>query len=309
MSEKYLGLDLGGTNIKYVVIEKIADKWNVILKDQISTEAINGPEHVTQRLADLAAKISKEYSINGLGLAVPGIFDVEKGTILLFPNLPGAWRGYQIREPIAVAAGVNVGLINDARAFSLSESVMGAAHGYQTVACIVMGTGVGGGVVIDGKVHLGATNGAGELAHQIVNPDGPMCGCGSQGCVEAMTSSEAIAKLAGTKTPEEAYERAIAGDMQALHSFEEAGKWIGIAMANLMAILSPDVFVLGGGVSQSGDLISKFALAEAKRRSHLFEGEVFKIIPAKLGVYAGAIGAALNGAAVSGDSASRISTT
>ena len=309
MSDKYLGLDLGGTNIKFVVIEKDAEKWNVLLRDQISTEAINGPEHVTQRLADLAAKISKEHGIKGLGLAVPGIFDVDLGTILLFPNLPGAWRGFQIRQPIADASQVSVGLINDARAFSLAESVMGAARGHSTVACIVMGTGVGGGVVINGKVHLGATKGAGEIAHQIVNPDGPICGCGSQGCVEAMTSSEAIAKLAGVKTPEEAYERAIAGDKQAIHSFEEAGKWIGIAMANVMAILSPDIFVLGGGVSQSGDLITKYALAEAKRRSNLFEGEVFKIVPAQLGVYAGAIGAALNGAAVSGDKLSRISTT
>ena len=309
MSEKYLGLDLGGTNIKFVVLERVEGQWKILLEDQLATEASNGPEHVTKRLAELAAKISKEHAINGLGLAVPGIFDVEKGTILLFPNLPGKWHGFQIREPIAAAAGVSVGLINDARAFSLAESVMGAANGYATVACIVMGTGVGGGVVIDGKVHLGATNGAGELAHQIVNPDGPICGCGSQGCVEAMTSSDAIAKLAGTKTPEEAYEKALAGDLQALHSFEEAGKWIGIAMANIMAIISPDIFVLGGGVSQSGDFISKFALAEAKKRSHLFEGEVFKVVPAQLGVYAGAIGAALNGAAVSGDKLSRISTT
>jgi glucokinase len=309
VSDKYLGLDLGGTNIKFVVIEKNDVEWKILLKNQISTEAIHGPEFVTNRLAELANRLCKENEIKGLGLAVPGIFDLNEGTISLFPNLPGNWRGYQIGKPISEVTGLKVGLINDARAFSLAESVMGAARGYPTVACIVMGTGVGGGVVIDGKVHLGATKGAGEIAHQIVNPDGPLCGCGSQGCVEAMTSSDAIAKLAGVKTPEEAYERAIAGDKQAIHSFEEAGKWIGIAMANVMAVLSPDIFVLGGGVSQSGNLITKYALAEAKRRSHLFEGEVFKIVPAQLGVYAGAIGAALNGATLSGDKFSRISTT
>ncbi|MEN9736000.1 MAG: hypothetical protein RL129_710 [Actinomycetota bacterium] len=309
MSKKYLGLDLGGTNIKFVVIEDEGGAWKVTLKDQIATEAAKGPEHVTNRLADLAKKFQSDYQISGVGLAVPGIFDGKAGTISLFPNLPGAWLGFQILKPIETAAGVPVGLINDARAFSLAESVMGAARGYNTVACIVMGTGVGGGIVLNGKVHLGATNGAGEIAHQIVNPDGPMCGCGSQGCVEAMTSSHAIASLAGAKTPEEAYEKAIAGDLKAIHSFEEAGKWIGIAMANVVALLSPDVFVLGGGVSQSGDLITKYALAEAKRRSHLFDGEVFKVLPAELGVFAGAIGAALNGVAAVESNPNRRSTT
>ena len=309
MNAKYLGLDLGGTNIKIAVIENVDGNWNIIHKDQVATEAISGPEHVTNRLANLAAKYRNEFQISGVGLAVPGIFDSKAGTISLFPNLPGQWRGFQILKPITEAAKVPVSLINDARAFSLAESVLGAARGYQTVACIVMGTGVGGGIVINGKVHLGATDGAGEIAHQIVNPDGPICGCGSQGCVEAMTSSHAIATYAGVATPEEAFERAIAGDAQAIKAFEEAGKWIGIAMANVMAILSPDVYVLGGGVSQSGGLITKYALAEAHRRSHLFDGEVFHVLPAQLDVFAGAIGAALNGSAVVDNNPSRISTT
>lgn len=309
MSNKYLGLDLGGTNIKYVVIEEVNGKWVEILKDQIATEAVNGPEHVTARLANLAKKISGEHKVSAIGLAVPGIFNEKTGTISLFPNLPGNWNGFQIIKPIETATNLKVGIINDARAFSLAESIMGAARGYSTVACIVMGTGVGGGIVIKGEVHLGATGGAGEFAHQVVNPDGPICGCGVQGCVEAMTSSGAISRRAGTKTPEEAYEKAISGDVQALAAFEEAGKWIGIAMANVMALISPDVFVLGGGVSQSGDLITKYALAEANKRMNLFEGEVFKILPAQLGVFAGAIGAALKGAITAGDKLSRISTT
>lgn len=309
MGNRYLGLDLGGTNIKYVVIEHDHGKWIEIVKDQIATEAFNGPEHVTNRLANLAKEISDQYQINAVGLAVPGIFNETAGTISLFPNLPGNWHGFQIIKPIEDATGLKVGIINDARAFSLAESIMGAARGFPTVACIVMGTGVGGGIVINGEVHLGATGGAGEFAHQVVNPDGPICGCGVQGCVEAMTSSGAISRMAGTNSPEEAYEKAISGDIKALSAFEEAGKWIGIAMANVMALISPNVFVLGGGVSQSGDLITKYALAEANRRMNLFEGEVFKILPAQLGVFAGAIGAALKGATTAGDKLSLISTT
>lgn len=309
MTNRYLGLDLGGTYVKFVVLENQNEDLITLVKDQVPTEAENGPEHVANKLADLTKRFVTDYSVTSVGLAVPGIFNAELGTISLFPNLPGNWRGFQLRQPISDAAGFQISLINDARAFSLAESLIGAAKGFRCVACIVMGTGVGGGIVLDGKVHLGATNGAGEIAHQIVNPGGPICGCGSQGCVEAMTSSAAIAKYAKCKTPEEAYEKAISGDLQALAAFKEAGKWIGIAMANLMAILSPDAFVLGGGVAQSGDLISKYALAEAKHRSNLFDGEVFKILHAKLGVYAGAIGAALNGAIVSGAQFNLTSTT
>jgi glucokinase len=236
------------------------------------------------------------------------VFNAD-GTIELFPNLPGPWKGFQALEPIRKATNLPTAMINDARAFTLAEAIMGAALGKKTVACYVIGTGVGGGVVIDGKIHMGATRGAGEIAHQIVKADGPMCGCGTQGCAEPLTNSAAIAKLAGTKTAEEAYKNAVAGDAKAIAAFKEVGFWIAIALTNIMAVLAPDTIVIGGGVAQSGDILLNEIRSEMEKRANLFPKSAINVVPATLGFYAGSIGAALNGAITAGAQLSLISTT
>lgn len=307
--KRFLGVDLGGTNIKYAVIEIDGTSIKEVLKDQISTEAKNGPDHVTDRIATLIKKIDGEMPIVGVAVAVPGIFNHDTGEILLFPNLPGAWENYPFTKKLREATGKSIALINDARAFCLAESTLGAGRGHRYVACIVMGTGVGGGLVIDGKVHEGATRGAGEIAHQVVAPDGPVCGCGTRGCVEALTSSAAISAMAETKTPEEAYERAKAGDEKAIAAFRSAGKWLGIALANVNAVFSPEVFIVGGGVAQAGDLVLDFIRAELHERNHLWPNSAFKVVPAQLSFFAGATGAALKAAAAAGTQLSFTSIT
>ena len=307
--KRFLGVDLGGTNIKYAVIEIDGTSIKEVLKDQISTEAKNGPDHVTDRIATLIKKIDGEMPIVGVAVAVPGIFNHDSGEILLFPNLPGAWENYPFTKKLTEATGKSIALINDARAFCLAESTLGAGRGHRYVACIVMGTGVGGGLVIDCKVHEGATRGAGEIAHQVVAPDGPVCGCGTRGCVEALTSSAAISAMAETKTPEEAYERAKAGDEKAIAAFRSAGKWLGIALANVNAVFSPEVFIVGGGVAQAGDLVLDFIRAELHERNHLWPNSAFKVVPAQLSFFAGATGAALKAAATAGTQLSFTSIT
>jgi glucokinase len=307
--KRFLGVDLGGTNIKYAVIEIDGTSIKEVLKDQISTEAKNGPDHVTDRIATLIKKIDGEMPITGVAVAVPGIFNHDTGEILLFPNLPGAWENFPFTKKLTEATGKSIALINDARAFCLAESTLGAGRGHRYVACIVMGTGVGGGLVIDGKVHEGATRGAGEIAHQVVAPDGPVCGCGTRGCVEALTSSAAISTMAGTNTPEEAYERAKAGDEKAISAFRSAGKWLGIALANVNAVFSPEIFIVGGGVAQAGDLVLDFIRAELHERNHLWPNSAFKVVPAQLSFFAGATGAALKAAAAAGTQLSFTSIT
>ncbi|MBM3743931.1 MAG: ROK family protein [Actinobacteria bacterium] len=307
--ERFLGVDLGGTNIKYAVIEIDGTSIKEILKDQISTEAKNGPDHVTDRIANLMKKIDSEMAIVGAAVAVPGIFNHDTGEILLFPNLPGAWENFPFSKKLTDATGKSISLINDARAFCLAESTLGAGRGHRFVACIVMGTGVGGGLVIDGKVHEGATRGAGEIAHQVVAPDGLVCGCGTRGCVETLTSSAAISAMANTSTPEEAYERAKAGDETAIAAFRNAGKWLGIALANVNAVFSPEVFIVGGGVAQAGDLVLDFIRAELHERNHLWPNSAFKVVPAQLSFFAGATGAALKAAAAAGTQLSFTSIT
>lgn len=307
--DRFLGLDLGGTNIKVAVIEKSGDSWKVIKEEDVPTEADKGPAHVVSRLAEIAAKKQKEFSnLSGVGVAVPGLFNAD-GTIELFPNLPGAWRGFQALEPIRKATNLPTAIINDARSFTLGEAIMGAALGKRTVACFVMGTGVGGGVVIDGKIHLGASGAAGEIAHQIIKFDGPMCGCGAQGCAEPLTNSAAVAKLAGTKTAEEAYKNAVAGDEKALAAFKEVAYWIAITLTNIMVVLAPDTIVIGGGVAQSGDILLKEIRTAMHERAHLYPASDINIVPATLGFYAGSIGAALYGAITAGAQLSLISTT
>ena len=307
--DRFLGLDLGGTNIKVAVIEKSGDSWKVIKEEDVPTEADKGPAHVVSRLAEIAANKQKEFSnLSGVGVAVPGLFNSD-GTIELFPNLPGAWRGFQALEPIRKATNLPTAIINDARSFTLGEAIMGAALGKRTVACFVMGTGVGGGVVIDGKIHLGASGAAGEIAHQIIKFDGPICGCGAQGCAEPLTNSAAVAKLAGTKTAEEAYKNAVAGDEKALAAFKEVAYWIAITLTNIMVVLAPDTIVIGGGVAQSGDILLKEIRTAMHERAHLYPASDINIVPATLGFYAGSIGAALYGAITAGAQLSLISTT
>ena len=306
---RFLGLDLGGTNIKVAVIEKDGQTWKVINEEDVPTEADKGPAHVVSRLAEIAAKKQKEFTgLSGVGVAVPGLFNSD-GTIELFPNLPGAWRGFQALEPVRSATNLPTAIINDARAFTLGEAIMGAALGKRTVACFVMGTGVGGGVVIDGKIHLGASGAAGEIAHQIIKFDGPLCGCGAQGCAEPLTNSAAIAKLAGTKTAEEAYKNALAGDEKAIAAFKEVAYWIAITLTNIMVVLAPDTIVIGGGVAQSGDILLNEIRTAMHTRAHLYPTSDINIVPATLGFYAGSIGAALYGAITAGAQLSLISTT
>ena len=132
--KRFLGVDLGGTNIKYAVIEIDGTSIKEVLKDQISTEAKNGPDHVTNRIATLIKKIDGEMPIVGVAVAVPGIFNQDTGEILLFPNLPGAWENYPITKKLTEATGKSIALINDARAFCLAESTLGAGRGHRYVA-------------------------------------------------------------------------------------------------------------------------------------------------------------------------------
>ena len=158
---------------------------------------------VAKLIAAGLAAIERWGPVDGAAVGVPGLFDAETGRIELFPNLPGPWRGEPMVEPLAVALGVPVAIINDARAFTLAEARLGAAAGCATVACLVLGTGIGGGIVVDGRLHFGRHGRAGELAHHVVVPGGPACGCGNRGCLEAVASSGALAALAGAATAED----------------------------------------------------------------------------------------------------------
>jgi glucokinase len=161
---------------------------------------------------------------------------------------------------------------------------------------LVLGTGVGGVVVIGGQVHFGHDGTGGELGHQTILPDGPPCTCGNRGCLESLTKAQAVAEACGTGTAEEAVSAARAGDSRALEGIAEIGRWLGIGIANLIVVLTPDRVVLGGGVAGAGELLLDAVRAEVARRVHVTRLDAVEIVSAELGTWAGAIGAGIHGA-------------
>jgi glucokinase len=187
-------------------------------------------------------------------------------------------------------------LINDARAFGLAELRLGAARGASTMVGLTLGTGVGGVVAIHGRVHLGHDDTAGEVGHQTIDPDGPVCRCGNRGCLEALARADRLAEACGTTTVDEAVARARAGDPRALDGFAAVGRYLGIGIANLVTVLSPDVVVIGGGVAAAGELLLDHIRAELRRRVTMTSLDRVTVVAAELGTWAGAIGAAVHGA-------------
>ncbi|MET0476843.1 MAG: ROK family protein, partial [Actinomycetota bacterium] len=224
------------------------------------------------------------------GVGVPGLFDEASGRIVLLPNLPAAWTGQAFREPLAAGLGVPVALINDARAFTLAESRMGAAAGCPTVVCLTLGTGVGGGVVVDGRLRFGPSGRAGELGHQVIEVDGPPCGCGNRGCVEAFAAGAALCRAGGRDTPEAVFAAAAAGDQRAAAAVGEAVGRLAVGIANLLTVLWPERVVVGGGVAGAGDQLFGPLRAAVAAAAPLVDPASYAIVPAARGPGAGAHG-------------------
>jgi glucokinase len=292
----HLGLDLGGTNIKVAVLSLVDGDYEVVSTASAETNARAGPEGVTANLIEAGRSALDESPAATLGLGVPGHFEPTTGHVLLFPNLPGDWNGFPLRPRIEDALGVDTWMVNDARAFTLAEGTIGAGKGCKTVACITLGTGVGGGLMIDGRLHTGAFGVAGELGHQTVLPDGPLCGCGNRGCVEALVRADVLASNAGRRTAVEVFEGARQGDNRCIAAVAQMAEFLGIALANVVTLFGPDRIVVGGGIAEAGDLVLDPITESVKRRVTLVPTDRIEIVPAVFGRFAGAVGAALTGA-------------
>jgi glucokinase len=291
----HLGLDLGGTNIKWVVLDR---DGTPVADGTLPTEAERGPDHVIERLA-LAGHVAMDAAgpIATAGVGVPGIYDATSGVIRFFTNLPGPWAGHPLGEPLSEALGVRVRLINDARAFTLAEARVGAGKGCPALVGVTLGTGVGGGFVLDGELVLGHHGTAGELGHQVIdcNPGAPRCGCGNTGCLESFVRASSLAGAAGTATAAEAFAADERGDQRAHAAVEQWIDYLAIGLANVVTMLTPDRIVLGGGVASAGSRILAPLRERLATHVHLTDPRHVEIVHAALGVRAGAIGAALHG--------------
>lgn len=311
----YIGCDLGGTNIKAGLVN--LENGEVLLSDSIPTESRQGPDAVLKRMADLTSRLIDESElskdeIGGLGISAPGMIDLETNTTLFLPNLYSEWRGVPVGEKMSNHLGLEISMLNDVRAITYGEWAFGAGKGVDSIACFAIGTGVGGGLVVNNELVLGFDGTAGELGHQTVDLNGPLCGCGNHGCIEVFASGPAIAAEAArgvrqgwsTKiadlidhdlnqlTPKVVAEAAEMGDEFALEVWDRAGTYLGIGVANVLTTVGVKRVVIGGGVGKAGDLLLNPIKRVVKERVFLMPVEKVDIVKVKLGTQAGIVGMA-----------------
>ena len=201
---QHVGIDLGVTNLKWAVVEADGD-WRTLDRGQSPTIANEGPGAVIDRLVEIGREaLARWPAIASIGVGVPGRYDPVSGATRFLVNMPSDWAGQPVAPTLEAALGIPASLINDARAFGLAELRLGAGRGAASMVGLTLGTGVGGVIAIDGRVHLGHDGTAGEVGHQTIDPDGPPCACGSNGCLEAFARADRIAAACGTETAEAA---------------------------------------------------------------------------------------------------------
>jgi glucokinase len=311
-----VGVDLGGTNLRAAVVDVVSGR--VVSDARGPTRAEEGPDAVTKRMAALIQQAIDTCGlppdqVTSIGIGVPGLYNPTTNHVIFLTNLPTNWRQVPLGPEIAERLGRPTVLVNDARAFTLAEATLGAARGAQTVVGVTLGTGIGGGVVLGGRLHLGLDGTAGEVGHMIVDPHGTPCGCGSFGCLEAYASGPALITL-GIKairqgrttslrdliggdlnalTPELIVHGANQGDAIAREVLDQVGYWLGVGVANLITLFSPDAVVIGGGVAAAGEWLLRPVREVVLRRCLVTPTERVKIVLAELAGEAGVIGAAV----------------
>ena len=309
MKEYVVGIDIGGTKLATVVADKTG---HILGKVRKPTFAEKGPEYAICLLFDMVREVVnlaglEQESISAIGVSCGGPLDTKTGIVYSPPNLPG-WDALPLKARLESEFQVPVTIENDANASALAEFRFGGGRGYNAVLYMTMSTGIGGGIVIDGQVYHGANDSAGEVGHQILLPNGPRCGCGKQGCLEALCSGPAIARraqaaiqnqLEGEKAStamltladgriedvksEHVLAAARTGDALALELVQETAYYMGWGIANLVNILNPDIVLLGTIAVAAGDLLLEPIRETVLKFAMTRPAEAVNIAPAQLG--------------------------
>ena len=312
-----IGIDLGGTNLKFALLD---GENRTAARLTVPTGGADGHAPVIERMIEGTRSLltqNPDIAVAGIGIGVPGEVDMATGITGDLPNLPGRWRNVAVASAIAGATGLPVGMINDAKAFALAEYRLGAAAGADTALCVTVGTGIGSAVIAHGRMLFGVGALAGEIGHLILQPEGPRCTCGNLGCAETLANGPAIVGEAVRRvvqgfttslsamsggnldaiTPELVARAADAGDPVAIDVIERAGSWLGVTLASAIALLAPEIVVIGGGVAPAGGQYVRAAEEVARARTGVIDIARVSLRPASLGYDAGVIGAALLGRA------------
>lgn len=311
---KRIGIDVGGTNVKIALVD---DKGKIIYSNSVPTYAQMGYEYTVNNIKQAIRDLMKETNtkpsdIQGIGFDFPGQVDYKTGVVKLAPNIPG-WVNVPIAKMIEDEFHIPTRIDNDVRCAALGELKFGAGKGCENFVCITVGTGIGSGLVINGKLVRGAANAAGEIGHiKLQMQDGPICGCGDTGCLEAFASGPSIVAMAqeylksgkstkfremagvdGEITPYIVAKAAEAGDPVAKRIFEKTGYYIGMGLVSVINLLNPEKVIIGGGVAEAGDLLLEPIRKTIKERAMVIAGSTVEIVPAELGNSAGVIGASM----------------
>ncbi|MCY3863947.1 MAG: ROK family protein [Chloroflexi bacterium] len=283
-----IGIDLGGSKIALGLVNP---RDEIIARRRIDTESEAGLGSVIERIAveieALKASLQAGRRVDAVGIGAPGPVDHVSGDLLTLVNLPGISNS-PFRRALQERISLPVALDHDAKVAALGEFHFGAGSGRESMIYIVIGTGVGAAIIYQGRLMYGESNSAGESGHMTVDPNGHRCHCGSRGCLETYTSGPALAKHYTAATGEaisgaEVGDRALAGDEIARALLRAAGRALGIAIASLAMTLNIELFVIGGGVVQAGDLLLETARASLKDYS-------FPAVSARIQVRASTIG-------------------
>ncbi len=257
MTRYIVGVDFGGTKMRAGVVP--FDDPDRVLWSAFAPTVRDDPEQGVHALERLVLDVLKrsgqsadranveEGLLAAVGVGAPGPFDEKKQEFVAFANLP-AWTGFHLGARMSEDLKVPVALGNDANVAALGEQRAGAGKGMKDVIFVTLGTGVGGAVIINGRLHAGATGKAGEFGHVVVDPQGHPCGCGKHGCVETFSSGPAIAREYGAPTPQ-AFERAAAGEEKAIQVLKRAGEALGTGLASAVMAVDPEAIIVGGGLA------------------------------------------------------------
>lgn len=305
MTDLAIGIDLGGTQLRCALVKG----GEIIRRVAEPTDAAGGPDRVLQQIHRMARDVrSGADQPVAAGICLPGPIDTETGTALGIPTLPG-WEQLPVRNAVEKALSLPVAVENDAIAAALGEWQGGAGRGRRNIVYVTVSTGIGGGAVVDGNLLHGRRGMAAHVGHFIMLPDGPPCSCGARGCFEALASGTALrqrANDAATQAPASYLGKLLQsqpidakhvaagarqGDQQCLSLMAEEGRYLGLGFTSLIHLFSPDILIMGGGLSQAFDLLHqqiKTVMAETLIPSF----RDVQVVPAGLGDNAGLLGAA-----------------
>ncbi|MBD2346071.1 ROK family protein [Anabaena subtropica] len=282
-----IGIDLGGTAIK---LGRFSQDGTCLQSLTVATPQPATPEAVLLVMVDAITQIDPDNQTIAIGVGTPGPADATGRIAQIAINLP-QWVNVPLADWLEAKTSKPTVIENDANCAGIAEAWLGAGRHFKNFMMLTLGTGVGGAIFLDGKLFVGQRGAAGELGLITLQPDGPMCQSGNQGSLEQHTSIKAIRRRTG-KEPAQLGVLAQAGDAEALTFWREYGKDLGIGLASLIYVLTPEAIVLGGGVSASFEFFSPTLKAEINQRVMPTSRAGLQILPAQLGNSAGMVGAA-----------------